>query len=133
MKKVEQPGEMEEKPIKENIIREYSVQIGEEHSAGVFRVNRPFYLKTKNGPLVMVEKNELVELGKETAAVVFSSGKVDPVNIAEKFKVVRPFRTVTYEGKYLDVRVDDEISELSKDEALKLMRGNFIKPITEEV
>jgi hypothetical protein len=114
----------------ENVIREY-VSIGETPSAGVFRVNRSFYMKVRNGPLVLVKAGQRVELGKTTRDELFSIGKIQPEKIPEKFTVRVPFRTVIND-LYVDLRIGD-IIELSPEEALKYWRQGFVSPIQEEV
>lgn len=113
------------------IIVEYSVVIGEDQSAGIFKVVKGFFLKTKNGPLVLVEPGMLVELGEESARSL-AYYRIEPLNLPEKFRVLRPFRTVDANGFYLNLRENDEIAELCKEEALKLLRDGFIKSISEK-
>src|SRR3972149_785411 len=114
----------------ENVIREYTVSIGETPSAGVFRVLRAFYMKVVNGPNVEIKPGQLVELGKESQVMLFSIGKIEPEIIPEKYKVRVPFRTVIND-LYVDLRIGD-IIELSPKEALEYWRKNFISPLVEE-
>ena len=115
----------------ENVIREYTVSIGETPSAGVFRVLRAFYMKVVNGPNIEIKPGQLVELGKESQVMLFSIGKIEPEIIPEKYKVKIPFRT-TIDGLFVDLRLDDLI-ELGPEEALKFWRKGFILPIEEAV
>lgn len=115
----------------ENIIREYAVSIGDSASAGVFRVNRAFYMKTVNGPNVSVKPGELCELGKESATTLFCIGKVEPMHIPSEFKVMRNFR-MTVDGLYVSLRPGD-IVELDREEALEYWRKGFVAPAEKEI
>jgi len=122
---------MEVEKQKDKIIREYAVGRGETPSVGVFRVNRAFYMKVVNGPLVLVEAGQRIELGKATRDELFSVGRISPLEIPGKFKVRLPFRT-TVNGLFVDLRIGD-IIELDTEEALKYWRQGFVTPIEEEV
>src|SRR3972149_11385322 len=105
----------------ENVIREYTVSIGETPSAGVFRVLRAFYMKVVNGPNIEISPGQLVELGKESQVMLFSIGKIVPEIIPEKYKVKIPFRT-TVNGLFSDLRLDDIVEFDDPEEALDYWR-----------
>ena len=115
--------------IKEGIVKEYVVSLGD--PGRVFKVIRGFFMKVRNGPTILVEPGTLVELSKESYEMLFSIGKVSPLEIPSKFKVVVPFRCVI-NSLYSYLRAGD-IVELEQEEALKYWRQGFVKPIEEEV
>ncbi len=129
MKRKEEKGEKMEE-VKDKIIKEYAVSLGESPSGGVFRVLRGFYMKVVNGPNVEIKPRQLCELGKESATALFCIGKVEPMHIPSEFKVMKNFR-MTVDGLYVSLRPGD-IVELDREEALWYWRKGFLAPAEKE-
>jgi hypothetical protein len=110
----------------EKIIKEFCVSIGEMPGVGIFKVMRGFYLKDKNGPPVQISPGMFVEVCEATRLELFSVGRIEPLKIPIKYKVVRPFRCVL-NGLYCDLRADDLV-QLDREEGLRLWRHNFVLP-----
>jgi hypothetical protein len=112
----------------ENVIKELEVARGEKPTGGVFKIVRGFRLQVRNGPLIDLKKGQRVELSAETAALAFSTGQAEPVDVPERFKVCQSFKTVE-NGLYVTLRINDLIEIKNRSEALDLWRKGFVKPI----
>lgn len=105
-------------------------EFGARSDAPIQRVLRAHYLQMidpAKGPTQIVNPGQLVRLTPGTQEENFFINRIDPLQLPEQFKCIRPFRTVENE-LYVDVCEGDEI-ELERDEALFFMRQHRIKPI----
>jgi len=91
----------------------------------LYVVRRPFFLKTRIGPLESVKVNGLVRLEATTAEILFFAGKIEPSELAETFEVIHDFCSVE-NGEFVPLEKGD-VLKLSRDEAIPLLRAQKIK------
>jgi len=91
----------------------------------LYRVERPFFLNVRFGPLTEIRKGVLVRLETPTAAMLFFSGKIEPILLAEIFEAIHPF-CVDEGGTWIEIEAGD-ILKLNRLEALPLLRQGKIK------
>jgi hypothetical protein len=121
--------EEEQEQEAQKVIWEFEVT--EAKGGQIFSVVRSFMMKVFDAPLQRVIAGQLVGLSPETAAELFYCGKITPVDIAElgEYEVLQDIRIIIGE-RYKRLKPKDMI-ELSKSEALSLLREQKVKFIRE--
>jgi hypothetical protein len=101
-----------------------------------FRVIRPFYLKTKSGPPEKVPPGQIIELADPVFITeMFCTGKIEPsgnriIPESAEYSAVKSFQCIL-DGLYKEVRLLD-ILELSREEAIPLLKYRKIKPLDDQ-
>ena len=107
----------------ENEFAEYGIAY---ESSREYFCEKPFMLRTLNGPLIEVRPGQKVRLGDRLGPELFYANKVVPLLIGELFEVVIPFQVVGAGGEYESVNQGD-IIKLDRLEAIKILREGKVK------
>ncbi len=107
----------------ETVICEYGISPEE---ATTYEVQKPFYMRTCDGPLELVKKKQRVLLGRKFGFEMFHSGKATPVALGDTFEVIRPFQTAGENGEWNRLQPGDVV-KLDRDEAIRFLREGIVK------
>jgi hypothetical protein len=102
-------------------------EFGVEETGRAYVCERPFLLRTLNGPLQRIEPGTELRLTEETGKSLFYAGKVRPISLPDLFEVLTDFREVGPDGLFIWLCSGD-IVKLEPGEALHLLREGRIKP-----
>lgn len=105
-------------------------EIDSKGSDGLYKVQKSFFLKLREGPGVSIPVGKIVRLSRETAWQTFNTGQVIPLGIdgERKYEAIQRFIYTDPEGLYQEIRPGMKL-ELCEAEAMHhLMRGH-VKPL----
>jgi hypothetical protein len=130
---IEMKNQVEAAPVVEEQPREIVpdfIELGDGTAEGLYRVERSFFMKVRNGPGVSVPAGSIVILSQRTALEFFFANKIIPIGIedGQDYEAIRDFRHTTAEGRYEDIEKGMQV-RLTKDEALNLLKTGQVKPL----
>lgn len=93
----------------------------------LYEVQKAFWMKTCDGPLVVAKPGEIVFLSQNFGNEMFLAGRVIPQELPEYYEALHDFQTIGPDGCYIRVKRGDVV-RLSKDEVVRFLRSGDVKP-----
>ncbi len=94
---------------------------------GSYIVVKPFYLRVRKGPGIIVPRGAVVRLRRESAWIAFTSGRVIPEGIGgeKEYIAVQSFGHINKDGLYEEIKSGTRLLFSEKEAVTYLIRGHI--------